>query len=457
MNETDFFAEIQATQTLEELTALEERHGKPPGSQIVFAIQRELLEADLKSKEADLALLEAERALLEADLKSKGDFYDTIENIFGDEDVDVAQNPGSIRIKRTETPRIYEETFSEEKLSFAYGDAEPAMVKDSSMGTEEKALVYPKDIFGNVSNGDIAHLVPNAPGCAVYFEDVAPWVLGLTNDIPRPRRCTARSWNNICKRRNIEELLSKRNQAVILGLKHKGKKSKEAKSALKQLALNKIRLNSQGMYFGTYPCLLIIPLLSIDDILGDTWQGGYSVMVAVGSFGGTEYKPSQTVAKAVNMAPNSDNGNDHCTPDELRLACELLRASVGALATSMTNRPRSHFEKATTFRRELLKTFDQIGESGTIRMPVLNGGCTKVVRVSFGGDFHIPPDPLLLAIKSAVVWSCRNGQRLLPACPPPPDDWTDLDYYFAEQHIAREQAKLRPQNREELAAGLGQL
>ncbi len=39
---------------------------------------------------------------------------------------------------------------------------------------------------------------------------------------------------------------------------------------------------------------------------------------------------------------------------------------------------------------------------------------------------HLPPDPLLLAVRAAVVWSKRNGEQLLPNGEEPEDE--DSEY-----------------------------
>mmetsp|Transcript_20311 Transcript_20311/g.56076 ORF Transcript_20311/g.56076 Transcript_20311/m.56076 type:complete len:123 (+) Transcript_20311:439-807(+) len=103
-----------------------------------------------------------------------------------------------------------------------------------------------------------------------------------------------------------------------------------------------------------------------------------------------------------------------------------------ALALSMSTKPRSHFEASTTYRKELVATYDKIQEMGTIAVPALVAGAAesaKVAKVKFGAADdqlfdHMSVDPTLLLMKAAVVASAQVGERLLPSCPPP-EDWTE--------------------------------
>ena len=116
-----------------------------------------------------------------------------------------------------------------------------------------------------------------------------------------------------------------------------------------------------------------------------------------------------------------------------------------ALAFSMSQKPREHFEESATYKEELLSTFDKI-QDGKITVPVFGsskGHLAKVAKVTFRatdetGDSnfdHLAPDPTLLLMKSAVVASSQLGERLLPGCPPV-EDWTSEDELEAQRYLA---------------------
>ncbi len=84
-----------------------------------------------------------------------------------------------------------------------------------------------------------------------------------------------------------------------------------------------------------------------------------------------------------------------------------------------------------------------------------------VRKVTFGpvGDttLHPAPDPLLLTVKAAVVWSTRHRQQLLGS-DEVEDDTTDdgLSVQAMEKYLAWADQLHRHKSTEDVAAGLGQ-
>jgi len=463
---------INKVKTLEELHRLEGELTNANDLKSVFEIkQRELeaLQRASKALERESKALEREKQnkqeALEAQQRFDGEYYDTIDKIFRADDKEVPSDD-KIELQRRRKPEIYNaiEAFKDEKYNQVLGNFEPAMVEDSSLDSNVRSELWPNDMFGNVGNGDVAHLIPNSPGCAKFFADVGKWAVAPSSiDLDEPPTscgCTERSWKKIRRETQAEDLEERRNLAIVVGIREGKNASKVRDSSLKEHSLNKIRLNTQDTYLDAYPCMLIIPLMTLEQVLN--WDSqSYDVMVAVDGFtGGKVQKLAKVVAKAVNLSPNVDaTKSECCHSNEIDMACTLLESVVLALAKNMKKKPRKYFEGAEKLSRHaLLNTFDTIQRTNKIKVPARHrqNVCDKVVRVSFG-TAQLAPDPLLLAVKSAVVWSVRQGQRLLPACPPPPDDWTELDYFYAELELGRRQAALRPKNRRDLAAALGQL
>lgn len=72
-----------------------------------------------------------------------------------------------------------------------------------------------------------------------------------------------------------------------------------------------------------------------------------------------------------------------------------------------------------------------------------------------GEDIHPAPDPLLLAVKAAVVWSTRHRQQLLPSGEVE-DDVDSLSIQAEEEYVERLRQARRPKSFQDLAARLGQ-
>jgi hypothetical protein len=67
---------------------------------------------------------------------------------------------------------------------------------------------------------------------------------------------------------------------------------------------------------------------------------------------------------------------------------------------------------------------------------------------------HPAPDPLLLAVRAAVIWSWRNNQKLLAAGEIPEED--EFDILAHEQYLMWRDHSHRPKSWDDLARGLHQ-
>ena len=67
-----------------------------------------------------------------------------------------------------------------------------------------------------------------------------------------------------------------------------------------------------------------------------------------------------------------------------------------------------------------------------------------------------PPDPFLLVLKAAIIWSWRNGEKLLPGCfTPEEDEWSEGDELMHEYEERLRQGNIRPSDHLKVARGLG--
>ena len=177
------------------------------------------------------------------------------------------------------------------------------------------------------------------------------------------------------------------------------------------------------------PCVLIVPVMSIEKML--QWKdSGYKAIVMVGQY------------------------NDG---DSAPLVCQFISMlKLGDIASA------TEIETA----RKLLEnvTFKSItGEGVTVpaTKSEVNYSLLKVRMVTFhdvsDADHHPAPDPLLLAVKAATIWSRRKNQPLKAAAEPQEDDDDDeLSVLAEEQFLERRANALRPQTWDDLARGLGQ-
>ena len=120
-----------------------------------------------------------------------------------------------------------------------------------------------------------------------------------------------------------------------------------------------------------------------------------------------------------------------------------------SLDLSMSTKPKGHFEASTKYKSELVSTYNKVQETRKIAVPFLILGAAdtaRVAKVKFGAATdqvfdHMAVDPTLLLMKTAVVASAQVGERLLPACPPPEEDWTEEDDLQAQIYLAEKQAR----------------
>lgn len=125
------------------------------------------------------------------------------------------------------------------------------------------------DALGEESKiAQVARFVPQNKTCAVAFGPVAEMVLGrnLTGDNDRT---------------------TKRHRLVVGVLETRGtKRQKRANTGLKHSKLNKLRIKGQKEYMDNRPCLMIVPILSLDQT--KSWKTGdaYSALLIADGYDG---------------------------------------------------------------------------------------------------------------------------------------------------------------------------
>jgi hypothetical protein len=292
--------------------------------------------------------------------------------------------------------------------------------------------IWPQDIFGGAyREAHIAHLVPASPDLAALYFDVAKCALGI--------KWRENRWATL--------------QKAIHGAKG-GANSKRIKyTGLKHFVSNKIRLFDQAEYLDRNPCLLIIPVMKLADVRG--WNGeGYRALVLPGNYEGIT---AQSVCQGIRMTADGPTAS----ADNIETARELLENILKGLAYSRYhNLARADFTESQLMEADALPNYIVFG--GGICVPqacLIPASSCRVRMVQFydhGSTIgHPAPDPLLLAVRAAVVWSWRNGQKLLAAGEIPEEE-DELDTLAHEQYLAWREQLHRPKSWDDLARGLHQ-
>jgi hypothetical protein len=290
-----------------------------------------------------------------------------------------------------------------------------------------------------------AHFIPHNKTCAVAFGPVAEMALGqnLKDDGERTK---------------------KRHRLVVGVEEARGTgKQKKAGTGLKHSDLNKLRIKGQKEYMDNRPCLLIVPLLSLDET--KAWKSGdpYSALLCAGGFdpgdgGAVNLKASSELVyreTLVEFLPC-------CTREDLELATGLLSAFTKGLAQSLLT--GECFDGWETNQPEKTKLRNvQENLNGKIHIPRLRDNIMsrplRVAKVRFDPadvEFPNPPDPFLLVLKAAIIWSWRNNEKLLPGCYiPEEDEWSEGDELMHEYEERLRQGNIRPSDHLKVARGLG--
>jgi hypothetical protein len=222
-------------------------------------------------------------------------------------------------------------------------------------------------------------------------------------------------------------------------------------TGLKHSIFNKLRLRGQGELYDRKPCIMIVPILTLDAV--KNWDGaGYDALVVAGPHLRTTIG---VVCSGMGMLERGKTAEF----EDISVARNMLDQVVRGLAHSLMRQDRDIPNEQINAWEELRRPFQAPDVLGVkVPIPVTTNQIIRVRQVTFGGDGgHPAPDPLLLSIKAAINWSWRHHQKLLPAGELSDDDEASERSVLAEeQYLEWQQELLRPKNRQDLAQGLGQ-
>jgi hypothetical protein len=243
---------------------------------------------------------------------------------------------------------------------------------------------------------DLARLVPASQALASVYFDMARCFLSLSDSmamdtVQKYIHGAIRSAGNLQIRR--------------IGIKH--------------MVTNRMRLRCNAEFLDRNPCLVMVPILTLDQI--KNWNGTqYRAIVIAGAYNGAE---GRIEAAEVYTKIGMPESLKLASGDDMEIARDSLEKFVLGMAFSLHYRTPTWEAELSGQSREILKELRANSESiltdGVIIPKTFGspGDTLRVGLVAFADlkteGVHPPPDPMLLVVRAAVNWSWRNNQKLL--------------------------------------------
>jgi len=318
----------------------------------------------------------------------------------------------------------------------------------SSTSNDAAANVWMQDIFfASRPSADVAHLVPASKVNALTWFHVVSWILGLRDDSYSYSK-VAKAILGVCIPVSQSQAGSRR------GKRQKTRPRRETSTGIKHLPLNKICLMQQAKFYDTRPCVLVIPVMTLQE--AKDWNGHeYDAIVVVG-----EWKDSsvQDVFRGIGMIGKVLLDKPRATDDDLLTATNLLNIVVRGMAYSLVE--KSDPTKLDVKEKWNKMKEDFIAASGPTELLVArlkdNRPQNKpVYKYTFQPHVHPPPDPILLAAKAATNWA-KQQEFVLVAAGGYFDDEDGLDAEAERQYVEMLEQSYRAGSWEQLARGLHQ-
>jgi hypothetical protein len=279
-------------------------------------------------------------------------------------------------------------------------------------------------VFGSEA-GQVAHLIPAAGGNADTWWFVTRWLFGWGENVPWDTR-----------------------ERAIHGSKTTHATDRISQTGIKHMVSNKIRLMGQQEYMDVAPCVLIVPILRLNQVR--EWSGEeYEAIVMIDSW------KDITISQVAGGIGFGEPGGATAGEGEIETARDLLTTVLRDMGYARMHMPVDVPDDKLPSREYWA------GRQRHVTVPEqIQRRNHRVRKVRFAGpegdaNMHPAPDPLFLAAKAAVVWSARFNQRIAAGVEPE-DNWSERDYRAAEDYLEMREEMLRPQSWDELARGLGQ-
>jgi hypothetical protein len=327
----------------------------------------------------------------------------------------------------------------------------------SSNNHGDDTVLFPMDIFGfapDENSFQVAHLIPNGFKAIRSYWFVVPFLFNTPsayydNDNNIQVNAADDIWTSVQCSRFLNGTCCGHNNNETRRIDNTG---------VKHLNINKIGLKGQKDRYDIKPEMIIVPILTPEQMRD--WQGGgYSAIVLAGYDKGLMGVNPRLPPALHNTAIEYEtylafSDGETATADEVNTATHLLQTMIKAIfMVKHRHCPHGIPNDEMYFPHEIV-------------LPMfLNPNNLHVAKTVFSNPNvagqHAAPDPVLLTVKAAVNWSKRHaaGMQLAAKAEPKHEEWMDDEGHqiAAEEYEEWAQSLIRPPNNfHDLAAGLGQ-
>jgi hypothetical protein len=295
---------------------------------------------------------------------------------------------------------LYPDIVSEQNLN---REMVPAGGSRSSTVNTSQGQGRKLDMFLN-RKPEAAHLISHAPLCHKAYGFIAEAATG--------------------KKLGPGPVGTQNRLKLLNGVCFQGESRRVPNTGLKHHKYNKMLLHSQETLLdGSEPEIIIIPLLTVEQVLGWNGRDEYEAMAITC---GSESKGA--AAEVLKYAR-------FCKPEEIERGRILLEAFTRGIASSVKqhdvteafapDEPKS--ERALAAWVTLVREIKRDGRANVFLPKVLLSlsqeeyESMRVAKGEMSTRFSLP-DPFLVAVKAVVSYSKLCGKALMPACPDPGSD-----------------------------------
>jgi hypothetical protein len=364
------------------------------------------LQAQLAQEKAQHAAQIAQKDRLQ--LIIGGNYFSSLDNVwtsaltnFDETPVDLFDRPDSV------IDELFNNDMTYYKTTLNVTDDMEAVTEQNKSRSTSSSLSCNSsllDIFGNKNAAPKAHLMPASS------KDASNWNFIVSGTI-----------SNVA--RNMPHKMS----MFLNGSRNKSDPSdpktnrRVAHSGIKHFPTNIIRLSDQYYLYDKWPCVFIVPILSVEDI--KNWDGaGYDAIVLADS---CPFRSEADVYQEIRATLGLEQLRDDeflATDDDIEICRNSLEQLILFLAKSYMDmaEPDSAKNNKESPRDEDVLWKKLKEKQVNVPKPCYRQGC-RVRKTKFTArkgqhdeNLHLAPDPMLLLSKTASNWLRKHELNILP-------------------------------------------
>jgi hypothetical protein len=337
------------------------------------------------------------------------------------------------------------------------------LAETKSATTASKNRIWPCDVFGNHVTADtesffeVAHLIPNGMDNSVTWLPFVECIVGKGSG-DRSIEDKKKILHGTTSKQKTVRPSKQAQSGPALGVSY----STSKRFGIKNMVSNKMRLASQKAFFDLTPAVLIVPIMTLEK--AKLWNGEpYDAIVLLRGSG----EALDTIASAIQFEKNIEHAETVEPNGECETARLFLMQTVLGMGHSLLSLPfddsilHENRGKQHKFQDAIKRGWVEKGyPRGSVVTPSRKGCAKHARKISFSaqddslGGGHPAPDPLILAMRTAVNWSALYNQRLCAAGEA--DDEAEEDVLAEEEWLEwRASLNRPPSSLEMLAERLG--